>query len=252
MDNIFSESVDTEAFTSLEGQQEDYAMDFERHVRQLNQDNYQRWKYDVQTIMKSKGVLKVAQGTEKEPTTDKTAIENWEKKDATAMMILAKSMDDEHHTFIRSCTTAAEIWSTIVKLKEQSSASTLLLTSQEYHSLQWESGMTVSSFISRLNVIAGKLETLKAKPNDQMLIGKVVHCLPPEYESFRQSWRLISTSSSTFSDLQAKLIAAEADLKSRNLLSINEGDAFYNYGGSGSEGNKKSRSTNHGQERRVL
>lgn len=66
-------------------------------------------------------------------------------------------------------------------------------------------------------------------------VGKVLHCLPTEFDSFRQSWRLQKDDTATFTELQTQLLATEADLKSRDPVATATGDAFYGKSG----GNKK-------------
>ena len=232
------------------GQEEPSIMDGDRHILQLTSNNYQRWKFEVSAILESKEVLDVVNGTLKLPDDTKVLeVKDWKKKDALARTILSKSLDDDHHNFIRSCLTSKDMWSTIVSLKEQATVSTKLLANQEFHSFKWESGMSVSSFLSQLNVIAGKLESLDAKQDESSLIGKVIHCLPQEFDSFRQSWRLTSTGDSTFTKLQSELLAAEADMKARDPLASATGDAFYGKGSSRGQGQTGTRSFGGGKKK---
>ena len=209
-----------------EATNKDIAMDYERQVLQLTASNYQRWKFEVSAILGSKQVLDVTLGVDPMPT-DQSMLSAWKKKDWTAMAIISRALDDEHHNFIRACSSAKEMWTTIVALKEQATQSTKLLAQQEFHSFTWEPGMTVSAFLSQLNLIAGKLDALEVKPDDSSFIGKVIHCLPQEYDAFRQSWRLSTKEDCSFVELQAQLLSAEADMMARDPLASSTGDAFF-------------------------
>lgn len=90
------------------------------------------------------------------------------------------------------------MWTTLVNLKENTTVSTKLLANAEFYAFKREQGMTVASFLSAFNVIAGKLESLKVKQDDSSLIGKVIHCLPKQYEGFRQNWLLSDKSDAKF------------------------------------------------------
>ena len=128
---------------------------------QLNGGNYQRWKFELMAVLESKECLDIVLGNETKPVpTETTALRSWKKNDALARSIISKSLDDDHHSFIRSCTSSHEMWTSLVVIKEATTSSNKLLTSQEFHAYRRESGMTVSSFLSGLNVIVQKLETL--------------------------------------------------------------------------------------------
>lgn len=213
--------------------------DSEKHLLQLNGTNYQRWRFEIEAVLESREVMDVVLGNDKKPTdpNKKDELKTWRKQDAVARTLLSKSMDDEHHAFIRSCKSAAEIWSTITNLKEQATESTKLLVSQEFHGYRWEPGMSVSSFLSGLSVINGKMESVGVKVDEPSIIGKVLHSLPIEFDSFRQSWRLTSTNTSTYAKLQSQLLAAEADMRARDPLA-SSGEAFFGTGKSAGKGTK--------------
>ena len=197
----------------------------EKYVIQLSSTNYQRWKYEVQAILESKEVMDIVDGTEARPT-DPNKLKAWRKGDATARMVLSRSLDEEHHSFIRACKTSAEIWTTLVTIKERTNSSTKLIASQDFAALRFDPGTTVGSFLAAFNAIVGKMESSGIKVEDSTKIGKVLHCLPTEYDSFRQSWRLTKDDKATFTDLQSQLLATEADIKSRDPLAASGGEAF--------------------------
>jgi hypothetical protein len=158
-------------------------------------------------------------------------IKAWEKSDAVAMTILSKSLDEEHHSLIRDCTTAKQIWDRIKALKEQASVSSKLSANEAFHGYQWKEGMNVSSFLSGLSIITQKISSLSVDGiglDEATIMAKVVKSLPDEYDSFRQSWRMTVKDTSKLSDLQSQLLAAETDMKERDESSgaVGTGDAF--------------------------
>ena len=213
----------------------------DKHIIQLTSTNYQRWKYEIQAILESKEVQDIVDGTEAKPT-DPSKLKVWRKGDATARMVLSRSLDEEHHSFIRACKTSAEIWTTLVTIKERTNSSTKLIASQDFAALRFDPGTTVGSFLAACNAIIGKMESSGILVDDATKIGKVLHCLPMEYDSFRQSWRLTKDDKATFTDLQSQLLATEADIKSRDPLVASGGEAFYgkNVNG-GANRNRKSK-----------
>ena len=233
--------------TSSASKQED--MD-EKYVIQLSSTNYQRWKYEIQAILESRDVMDIADGTVEKPT-DPSKLKAWKKGDATARMVLSRSLDEEHHSFIRACKTSAEIWTTLVTIKERTTSSTKLIASQDFAAYRFDPGMTVGSFLAAFNAIVGRMESSGMTVDDATKIGKVLHCLPTEYDSFRQSWRLTKDDKASFTDLQSQLLATEADIKSRDPVEASGGDAFVgrNVGG---DRNRRAESENDstGEKRR--
>lgn len=182
----------------------------------------------MKAVLASKEVLEVVLGTSTKPAATETEkLKAWKKADATAMMILSESLDDEHHSFIRSCASSKEMWTTITGIKEQATVSTKLLVSQEFHGYRYEPGMTMSTFLAGLNVIIGKMESLDVTVDDSSKVGKVIHCLPQEFDTFRQSWRLTCGTTGTFVTLQSQFLAAEADMKARDPIGTSAGEAFF-------------------------
>lgn len=196
---------------------------------QLNGANYQRWKYEILATLEFKGVLDVVNGTEAKPAaTDAAGLKDWKKKDAQARSIISKSLDDTHHSYIRDCPSSKEIWDKIKSMKEASSISGQLFANQAFHAFKWEPGMSVGSFISSLNVVVENLRSQGGQLETPTILGKVIQCLPKEFDSFRQSWRLMASKDSTLAQLQQQLLAVEDDMRSRGLdLTPNPaGEAF--------------------------
>ena len=223
----------------------------DKHLIQLTSTNYQRWKYEVQAILESKEVMDIVDGTVEKPT-DPSMLKKWMKSDATARMVLSRSLDDEHHSFIRACKTSAEIWKTLVTIKERTTSSTNLIASQDFAAFRFDPGMTIGSLLAAFNAIVGKMESSGLTVDDATKIGKVLHCLPMEYDSFRQSWRLTKDDEATFTDLQSQLLATEADIKSRDALAASGGEAFVGKNVSGGEDRRpRSKAGNDPGERKV-
>ncbi|KRY96468.1 hypothetical protein T4C_11741, partial [Trichinella pseudospiralis] len=77
--------------------------------------------------------------------------------------------------------------------------------------------MNVASFIAGLNVIVNKMQSLQIELDDEIIIGKVIQCLPSDFDSFRQSWRLSAPKTVTLSDLTSQLLACESDQLCRSM-----------------------------------
>jgi hypothetical protein len=102
------------------------------------------------------------------------------------------------------------MWDHIKSLKE-SCISSKLFANEQFHSYQWKDGMTVGSFLFGLNVITQKIKSLSVDGNgldEATVMAKVVKSLPPQYDSFRQSWKLAVKDTTRMSELQSQLLSA--------------------------------------------
>ncbi|KRY16106.1 Retrovirus-related Pol polyprotein from transposon TNT 1-94 [Trichinella patagoniensis] len=171
-------------------------------------------------------------------------IKAWKKRDALARSIISRSLDDFHYAFIRSCKTSKEMMNCIVKIKEQATVSSKLLVSSEFHAYTWKPGMNVASFIAGLNVIVNKMQSLQIELDDEIIIGKVIQCLPSDFDSFRQSWRLSAPKTVTLSDLTSQLLACESDQLCRSMQAVSIGEALVGKRTTSKELNENSKKRN--------
>uniref|UniRef100_A0A5S6QMP2 CCHC-type domain-containing protein n=1 Tax=Trichuris muris TaxID=70415 RepID=A0A5S6QMP2_TRIMR len=156
-------------------------------------------------------------------------MEHFEKKafpsDST-ITIYGFLRDDFHHASIRSCKNSKEMMDSILAIKEQATVSNKLLVSSEFHAYSWKPGMNVASFIAGLNAIVSKMESMNIALDDATIVGKAVQCLPPEFDSFRQSWRDSAPKFAKLPDLKSQLFACEADQVSHSMQVEASGEAF--------------------------
>ena len=74
----------------------------------LSNENFQRWKYDVQACLEAHEIFDIVDGTKLKPE-DATQAAVWNKNDARARGIIAHTLGELHHSMIRSCKTSKEI-----------------------------------------------------------------------------------------------------------------------------------------------
>ncbi|CDW59941.1 hypothetical protein TTRE_0000828801 [Trichuris trichiura] len=84
----------------------------------------------------------------------------------------------------------------IIKIKELATVGNKLLVSSEFHACT-----NVASFITVLNAIVNKMQSLNIVLDDATIVGKAVQCLLPKFYYFRQSWRLSAPKFAKLSDL---------------------------------------------------
>lgn len=214
-------------------------------VLHLKANNFSRWKFEMTCLLESKEVMEIVDGSSTLPTErdNEAAIKEWKKGDALAKTIISKSLDNQHHAYIRSCTTSKEMWDTIKNLKEQKSSTNILIATQEFHAYQWEPHHDVSAFMSGLFSLNQTLESLGKKVDETQMIGKIIFCLPEKFSSFKMMWNMTKGSDAKLSDLQSLLLSAEAELTVTQGNS-SSGDAFFNGKRNGRSNNNRSSGSN--------
>ncbi|KRY69641.1 Retrovirus-related Pol polyprotein from transposon TNT 1-94, partial [Trichinella pseudospiralis] len=205
-------------------------MESEKVLIQLNGENCSQWKFEIEVVLEARDCLDVVSGETTCPQKDESEIKAWKKRDALARSIISRSLDDFHHAFIR--------------IKEQATVSSKLLVSSEFHAYTWKPGMNVASFIAGLNVIVNKMQSLQIELDGEIIIGKVIQCLPSDFDSFRQSWRLSAPKTVTLSDLTSQLLACESDQLCRSMQAVSIGEALVGKRTTSKELNENSKKRN--------
>ncbi|KRY81748.1 hypothetical protein T4D_3219 [Trichinella pseudospiralis] len=191
-------------------------MESEKVLILLNGENYSRWKFKIAAVLEAKDRHDVVTGEATCPQKDESEIKAWKKRGALGRSIILRSLDDFAHAFIRSCKTSREMMNCLVRIKEQATVSSKLLVSSEFHAYKWKPGMNVTLFIAGLNAIVSKMQSLQIELDEEIVIGKVIQCLPSDCDSFRQSWRLSAPKTVTLSHLTSQLRASVLEAKDRH------------------------------------
>lgn len=196
----------------------------------LTEQTFPRWKNQLRNVLKADGLLGYADGTTARPV-DAGELATWKKMDAKARAIISSSLDDLHESFVRGCSTSKQMLAKLKDMYERSSASKKYVAWQELFDLKWPDEMQAASFIASVNIMSMTLETLDKKPDDSLLIGKVLSVLPARFEGFKQSWILTKTGAGiTFEDLRSGLMNAEASFAAKSKDESQDGLAFLNRG----------------------
>ena len=150
----------------------------------LSKSTYQRWSFEVKAGLKSVGVFKVVDGTDKCPSSPPDEVSEWEKRDAKAMRIITVALNDDDHAAIRDCDTAAAIWKKITSMYETKTEANKYLLNQALHTLKFRDHHSISSYCAELSVLRQKLITAGDTVSEAALVAKLINDLPSRFESF--------------------------------------------------------------------
>lgn len=189
----------------------------------LTSDNYSRWAFDIEIILKNRDLWKIVDGTEKYPAAlaagaDADAkraraneVSAYVKKDTKAQEIITRSLDAIHHDMIRSCRFSSDMWSTLSAVYQVTTESSKLIAQREFHELKWKPDETVMSFYCRLRNCSNALELIGSKLDDNTVLAKFVAEAPAQYTALKESWEvsMLAGTKLTMSQLLQQLVRVE-------------------------------------------
>lgn len=191
----------------------------------FNGKNYQLWKYQMQHVLKSQGLLGQVDGTCAKPT-EAVGISKWEKDDSKAFVALLGAMKEEQAADLASVATAKELWDKLSRMCEQKSAHNKITLMSKFQACKMEPTKKVTSFISRLQNMKKALEDVKETVSKTTLIAKILRGLPARFQAFKTSWRNIEPDRQKMDFLEERLLVEEQEM-------AEETEAVALFGGSG-------------------
>lgn len=182
---------------------------------QLTKDNYQRWKYEVRSCLKSLDATGYIDGTVKYPTRPNSEkdIELWMKTDGKAQRVLTHALSDDDHAAIRDCDTSREVWLKIQSIYETKTNENKYLLNQKFHRMRFNNDQSIASYYAQLAVIRQKLKAIGEELSDSGLVAKLINDLPPRFDNFRSNYYIQAASGLTFEKLREQLLV-EANISS--------------------------------------
>jgi hypothetical protein len=127
----------------------------------LDGSNFINWKFKMQTLMEGYGVWNIVKGTELKPDAAAGAtsaqIQDWEKHENKAKVLLHMSVKDSIIPHIREATTSAATWTMLKALYETSNTNRILFLKTKLLGIKMDGNESVSSFLGRIKEVKDKL-----------------------------------------------------------------------------------------------
>lgn len=180
----------------------------------LTGDNWVVWKFQTKVFLKSRQYYDIVIGVSIRPTTPGDEQKKWDKNDAKAQELIVSRMEQGPLTHILSCESSKDMWSKLKSVYDKESEVSIHLLQQKFFLLQFESGSSVSSFISNLEEIQSKLKQAGEELSGKMIITKILMALPDEYKHFRSAWESVPSDKQTLDELTSRLLIEEERNKS--------------------------------------
>lgn len=191
-------------------------------VVKFNGENWTIWKFQIQVVLKSKGLYDVVVGKTIKPVSGENAIIEWERKDSKAQEQLVCRLENKPLTHILSCNSAEEMWNKLTTIYENKSQVSVHLLQQRFFSMQYDEQGGIAEFISQIEEIQGNLKQQGEEISDKMAMTKVLMSLPTNLSHFISAWESTPNEKQTLSELMSRLLIEEE----RNIKKTNTGSAL--------------------------
>ena len=123
----------------------------------LGNDNYFYWEFVMRMTLERKGILAHAQVV-KDPA---EVTETWLLNDMKALGLIAQGVAMEHHTNIRSATSAIMAWNILRDFYNRTTIHNRVMMTRRLHEFKMEGGMTMTKHLDDFDEIIVGLQTLR-------------------------------------------------------------------------------------------
>lgn len=178
----------------------------------FNGENYLQWKFQVKCALRAKGILDIATGKQKIPTSDDNKIEKWNQKDATAMCLMTSAMELSQICLIENCTTSKDLLDKLDSIFDRKSETNKMLVHEKFYQCTMNPAESVAQFIARVESLAQQIKDSGDTISDTAVITKILSSLPTKFGTFRQAWLSLDESKQTVRHLTARLIDEELNI----------------------------------------
>lgn len=113
---------------------------------------------------------------------------------------------------ILNCETSAEMWAKLESVYEQKSEASIHYLQQQFFNFVKDSDDNIATTISKLQSIVKQLKDMGEVISENMMITKILMCLPESYNHFFSFWEATEKAQRTLRNLVARLSMEESRL----------------------------------------
>lgn len=181
-------------------------------------ESFVMWKFQIKIYFKSEDLMDVVDGTVKyEDLTTQKEKTSWQLKDAKAQRCIVSTVDKSVLVHVMTLNSSKEMFEKLCTVFEKDNEQQKCVLLQKFHTFTFNTGQDVMTNISELQNIAVKLEALKEKISESMLIARILSVLPDQYKYFTSAWESTSAGDKTLANLVSRLVLEEQKGKSEHV-----------------------------------
>ena len=157
-------------------------------ANKLDGSNFINWKFKMQTLMEGYGVWNIAKGTELKPDVaagaTATQIQDWEKRENKAKVLLCMLVKDSIIPHIRDATTSTATWTSLKALYETSNTNCILFLKTKLLGIKMDGNESISSFLGPIKEVKDKLVNIGEAISNTDLVTITLNGMLEDYHMF--------------------------------------------------------------------
>lgn len=175
----------------------------EQHIEKLiDAESFHLWKFEITIYLKSHGLGEITNGEAK------TEGKLDEQKDAKGQKIILQTIDKKLKSHILYCKSAREMYRKLCDLFEGSESRNKSKLLQEFFNYKYNK-QTVNQLVTGIENLAVRLNNLGHKIDDDLIMSKILTCLPERFKYFATAWESTPNNEKTLINLTNRLLLEE-------------------------------------------
>lgn len=183
------------------------------NVDPLNGNNYEAWKFRVETILIEHSVEDMIRTEYRaEGYTDENRREEAKKRDNKCKSIIVQCIEDTQIDIVRNKETAYAMWKSLKDIYEKKGLSGQLFLRRKLMSMKMEENEKIEDFLLKFNRVLCQLKTSGAEIKEEDTVCMLLLALPKSYETVVTVLENLPTENLNMDFIKAKL-RTEAEKK---------------------------------------
>lgn len=173
------------------------------------------WELELNILFTAKRLMQVVDGTFtlQSCESDENKKEEWATKDAQAKYILMRTIELSAKSHVLTCKTSKDMLDSLCKIYKRDTDQTKNQLLAEFFSFTYDKSVDVMSNIARIQTLTFRLNNLNMSVDEQMLMTKILVCLPDQFKHFTSAWDSTHSQERTLENLKARLLKEEEKYK---------------------------------------
>lgn len=189
-------------------------------------DNYLLWKFQMDIMLTSAGLMPYCDGTAKQPPLEQVQeTQKWTKLNANAQKFIITTVKPNVLVHLLTLKSAEEMYKKLSEIFDKDSDTRKCDLLQNFYNYKFEK-RSIAENIAILQNIAFKLASLQENVTDGMIIAKILSALPATFKNFSTAWESTPSSQKTLTNLITRLTAEESKISAQDGFDVDVGVAF--------------------------
>lgn len=180
-------------------------------------DSFLLWNLEILTLFETKNLLNIVEGKEIKPDEDKPKErEQWCSKDTKARYYILRTIEKNVKSHIVTCKSSKEMYDSLCSIYQRDTEQLKCNLMSELFNYKYDKQQTLMNNISAIQNLVYRLKNLREQISDQMVISKILSCLPDHYKFFSTAWESTTADQRTLANLKTRLAMEEEKSKGKD------------------------------------